>query len=551
MKQNSDMVGLGSDSGGGRIASRRNVLFAAGLFASAAAADLYLGHAGTAARAASPLRDSALTASARPTWLAGPTSTPSDKDWLALQHKLSTGKLVRPGQRDYDTAKELFDPMYDSLRPAGIAYCGRPSDVAACLSFCTHFSMPLRVRSGGHSYEGWSSLNNGLIIDVTTMSGFKVGTGNVTVGSGIRLIDFYSGLAAHGKAVPGGSCPSVGIAGLTLGGGIGVLARIYGLTCDNLESVDVVTADGSTLTCTAKNGHSDLFWASQGGGGGSFGVATSFTFKTHDLGSLYLFGYSWDWKYAARVVRAWQSWAPHAPDALWANMHLGANTGGAPGISAGGTYVGSLAGLDRLLDQFLHLVGEPPTDQFVAPNTFLEAMLAEAGCENLNSCHLSPVGTVQRVPWFAKSDFFAKPLDAAGINVLLHGIEALAGVRGAAGGNGSISFDALGGAVNRVKPQATAFVHRDALWVSQYYTDWTWPRSASGRTNQFKWMTSFYDALHPHANGQAYQNYIDADLKDWQSEYYGINYPRLQEVKTTYDKKRLFNFPQAIQPLEK
>jgi FAD/FMN-containing dehydrogenase len=549
MEQGSDMVTPGSDSGQGRIASRRNVLLGAGVVAGAVAADLYLGQSGPARRAVSSARDSALVTSARPAWLAGPGSTPSDKDWLALQHKLSTDKLVRPGQRDYNTAKELFDPMYDTLTPAGIAYCGRPSDVAACISFCDSFTMPLRVRAGGHSYEGWSSLNNGLIIDVTAMSGFKVGDGNVTVGSGIRLIDFYSGLAAHGKAVPAGSCPTVGMAGLVLGGGIGVLARIYGLTCDNLESLDIVTADGSTLTCTPTNAHRDLFWASQGGGGGNFGVATSFTFKTHDLSSLYLFGYTWNWKYAARVVSAWQSWAPHAPDALWANMHLGANTGGAPGISAGGTYVGSRADLDRQLDQFLHLVGEPVTGQFVASNTFLNAMLAEAGCKNLNSCHLPPVGTVKREPWFAKSDFFSKPLDSAGIDVLLRGIEALAKVKGAAGGNGSISFDALGGLVNRVGPQATAFVHRDALWVSQYYTDWTWPGSASGRTNQFNWMTSFYNSLHPHANGQAYQNYIDAHLKDWQSDYYGINYPRLQEVKTTYDKKRLFNFPQAIQPL--
>jgi FAD/FMN-containing dehydrogenase len=551
MEQSSDMVSPGSDSGKGRIASRRNVLFAAGVVAGAAAADLYLGQSAPARRAPSPVRDSALITSARPAWLAGPGSTPSDKDWLALQHKLSTDKLVRPGQKDYNTAKELFDPAYDSLRPAGIAYCGKPADVAACLAFCASFSMPLRVRAGGHSYEGWSSLDNGLIIDVTAMNGFKVGDGNVTAGSGIRLIDFYSGLAAHGKAVPAGSCPTVGLAGLALGGGIGVLARIYGLTCDNIESLDIVTADGTTRTCTPKNADSNLFWASQGGGGGNFGVATSFTFKTHDLSNLYLFGMSWDWKYAARVVSAWQSWAPHAPDALWANMHLSAATGGPPHIGAGGTYVGSLTDLDKLIDQFIHMVGVAPLSP-VRPvlNTFLQAMLAEAGCANFPSCHLPPAGSVQRVPWYAKSDFFAKPLDSAGINVLLRGIEALGKVKGAAGGNGSISFDALGGIVNRVGPQDTAFVHRDALWVSQYYTGWNWPGTAAGRANQFNWMTSYYDSLHPHGNGQAYQNYIDSHLKDWQSEYYGINYPRLQEVKTTYDKKKVFNFPQAIEPLK-
>jgi FAD/FMN-containing dehydrogenase len=529
-------------------AARRTILLGAGLVGAAAVADGFLGHATRGAIV--PARDASLVSSTRPVWLATPGSTPSNADWLALQHKLSTGRLVRPGQRDYNSAKQLFDPAYDSLNPAGIAYCAKPADVAACISFVTHFKMAVRVRSGGHSYAGWSSLNNGLIIDVTAMNGLRIGNGNVTVGSGIRLIDFYAGLSGHGKAVPGGSCPTVGIAGLALGGGIGVLSRIYGLTSDCIQSVDVVTADGSTHTCTANNPYSDLYWASRGGGGGNFGVTTSFTFKTFDLTSLYLFSMSWNWASAGRVIGAWQAWAPHTPDALWANMHLSAATGGPPHLGAGGTFVGSRAALDAQISQFIHMVGvSPSSGPFVNPNTYLQAMLAEAGCANLPSCHLPPAGTVQRSPWYAKSDFFSKPLNSAGISAMLRGIEALRNVHGAAGGNGSISFDALGGAVNRVGPQDTAFVHRNALWVSQYYTAWNWPGTAAGRANQYKWMTSYYNSVHPHADGDAYQNYIDPALKDWQKAYYGVNYNRLQEVKTKYDKGKVFNFPQAIQPL--
>jgi FAD binding domain/Berberine and berberine like len=550
MKQNSTPATPGSDSGAGsQNATRRTVLLTAGLFGAAAVADTVL-HTGSAGRSLISAREASLVSSARPAWLAGTTATPSNADWQALQNRLSTHHLVRPGQRDYNSAKELFDPMYDSLHPSGIAYCARPGDAAACISFATRFNMPLRVRSGGHSYAGWSSVNNGLIIDVTSMNGFHVGNGNVTVGAGVRLIDFYSGLAAHGKAVPGGSCPTVGIAGLAMGGGIGVLSRIYGLTSDCIQSLDVVTADGVTRTCTPSNNNRDLYWACRGGGGGNFGVATSFTFQTFNLSGLYLFGMSWNWRYAARVVNAWQNWAPHTPDALWANMHLSANTGGPPHIGAGGTFVGSRAALTQQIDKFLHMVGEPTSGPVgVYPNTYLQAMLAEAGCSNLPACHLPPAGSVQRSPWYAKSDFFSRPLNSSGINALLGGIEALGRVQGASHGNGSISFDCLGGKVNRVGPQDTAFVHRNALWVSQYYTDWTWPGSASGRANQYKWMTSFYNNLHPHADGQAYQNYIDPALKNWQQAYYGINYNRLQEVKTTYDKHKVFNFPQAIQPL--
>ncbi len=150
-----------------------------------------------------------------------------------------------------------------------------------------------------------------------------------TVGAGTRLIDFYHGLAAKGRAVPGGSCPTVGIAGLTLGGGIGVTARAYGLTCDSLESLQIVTANGAVLTATASPGqYSDLFWACQGGGGGNFGVVTSFTFRTAAGPEPVLFSLSWPWSQAARVVAAWQSWAPNAPDALWSNLHLAAAPGG-------------------------------------------------------------------------------------------------------------------------------------------------------------------------------------------------------------------------------
>src|SRR5579862_1998791 len=278
----------------------------------------------------------AAAVSARASAASGP---PTAADWAALARDLS-GPLIRPGESGYTTAKELFDPRFDSLRPAGIAYCRNSHDVATSLAFVRKFGIGVAARCGGHSYAGWSS-TSGLIIDVTRMAGVSVSGSTATVGAGTRLIDFYNGLAAHGRAVPGGSCPTVGISGLTLGGGIGVVGRAYGLTCDNVTSMQIVTADGQIRTANAST-NSDLFWACRGGGGGNFGVVTSFTFTTHPAGAICLFFLSWPWSQAARVIAGWQSWAPHAPDQLWSNLHLSAAPGGSvPSIQVGGTYIRS------------------------------------------------------------------------------------------------------------------------------------------------------------------------------------------------------------------
>jgi FAD/FMN-containing dehydrogenase len=517
---------------------RRDFLYASGAVGAALVASRFTGPASHRVRT---------TREARPAGLSGPRAAPAQADWNALRNHLSTHKLYQPGQTGYAQAHELFSPQYDSLRPSGVAYCKTAADVAVCLSFVTRFGLAVRVRSGGHSYGGWSSVTNGLILDVSEMNSMTFGTGTVTVGTGIDLINFYSGLAAHGKAVPGGSCPTVGIAGLTLGGGIGVLARIYGLTCDNLRSLEVVTAEGSTLTCSPTS-NEPLYWASRGGGGGNFGVATSFTFGTHDLSNVVLFFLNWPWSQAGRVVKAWQSWAPHGPDALWSNLHLSADFGGLPSVGVGGTFVGSVAGARAQLDTLYHLVGTAPSVASVVEHTLLSAMLLEAGCANVpvHACDTPPGGKLPRVPFYAKSDFFAKPLSPSGINALLVGIERLRSIRGSAGGAGSIAFDALGGAVNRVPADATAFVHRDALFGAQYYTGWTWPGTAAGRASQLAWLRAYYKAVHPNANGQAYQNYPDPDLVNWQQAYYGANYAMLQNVKATYDPHNLFKFPQAI-----
>jgi len=476
-------------------------------------------------------------------------SGPAGPDWTALAHDLA-GTLVRPGDAAYATARLLFDPRFDGQRPAGIAYVKNDHDVATCLAFVRKYKIPVAARSGGHSYAGWSG-TSGLIIDVSDLKGVRMSGTSAIVGAGTRLIDFYNGLDSRGRAVPGGSCPTVGIAGLTLGGGIGVTARAHGLTCDNLEAVEIVTASGAVLTASATE-HSDLYWACRGGGGGNFGVATWFTFKTTPAPTPVIFFLSWPWSQAAGVVAAWQSWAPHAPDALWSNLHLAAVPGGSvPTVEVGGTYLGSIGGAANLLDELYAKIGSHPSGYFLNQVSYLNAMLVEAGCSSIGvqACHLpwyTAGGQLSRQPQFAKSDYFTKPLSSAGISTLLHGIEAMQGVSGAVGGVGGIAFDALGGAVNRVAPGATAFVHRNALFGAQYTTDWTAGAATAGINRQHTWLRDYWSSMRPYASGQAYQNYIDPDLTNWRQAYYGANYPRLVAVKRAYDPSGIFTFPQAL-----
>ena len=477
------------------------------------------------------------------------TRKPASADWAALRKHLSTRSLFRPHDRGYAEASHLFQPRFDSLAPAGIAYCRTSADVATCLNFVRTFRLPVRVRSGGHSNAGWSTVTGGIVIDVSAINSVSFGDQTVTVGAGLDLIHFYASLAGNGVAVPAGSGPTVGIAGLALGGGIGALSRRYGTTSDNLAAVDLVTADGSLLTCDDTQ-NTEVMWASRGGGGGNFGVVTALTFATHSVPMLCEYSVTWPWSNAARILSAWQSWAPVAPDELSSTLRLTADFGASPALTLRGTYAGALNRLARHLDRLYEQVGSGPATVIARQESYLDAMRVETGCAGtpLQACRTGAGGQLTRVPSFAKSDFFNMPLDKKGIRVLLASIGRIQGIKGAAGGVGSVELDALGGAINRVAPQATAFVHRDALFLARYSTSWTSRGARAGVDNQHAWLRACYRSLRRHASGQAYQNYVDPDLRHWQRAYYGANYPWLRLVKATLDPASLFQFPQSIEP---
>lgn len=413
------------------------------------------------------------------------------------------------------------------------------ADVAQAIRWAQKHDVRLAVRSGGHSYAGYSTVAGGLVIDLSRLSAIAVAraAGTATVGAGARLIDVYARLAAGGVTIPAGSCPTVGVAGLALGGGVGFASRKLGTTADTVRSLRIVTADGRLRTCDSHT-NSDLYWACRGGGGGNFGIVTSFVFRTHPVGPTSYFVLSWPWSSAASAVAAWQSFAPHAPDELFSICRLAVGVS-EPTVSAFGQLFGSETRLARLLRPLLAVPGARLT---TGTSEYLQLMLRWAGClhEPLAACHLPPLGGLHREWFVAKSDYVATPLPAAAIATMRHWLERRQGQ-----GSGAVLLDSYGGAISRVPRAATAFVHRDQLFSLQYYAA---SAGAAGYAGTLAWIRGFHAAMRPWVSGYAYQNYIDPDLTTWEHAYYGSNYARLREVKKAVDPDGVFRFAQSIRP---
>jgi FAD/FMN-containing dehydrogenase len=454
--------------------------------------------------------------------------------WDELAAKLGR-KLVRPGDRGYRQISRPLNLRYAGIHPGGVAVCSDARDVRTAVSWAHENGVPVAVRSGGHNYAGYS-VGRGLVVNVGGMQQVSVDDahGTVTAQPGARNTMIYAGLQPHGVAISAGRCPTVAVGGLVLGGGIGFSSRKLGLTCDHLIEAQVVTADGRLLTCS-EHRHPDLFWALRGGGGGNFGVCTSYTFVTHPVSHVTLYDITWDWADAPAVFEAFQDVIRRAPDAFSARIGVGRPgdpaTGGrgAPKISALGQYFGPRQELVDLLEPALR--AGRVTKRLIARRTFWQA-------KNYF------FATTPELAYQAKSAYLDRPLNGDGVESLLRAVERWPGSRNPDGA-GAAMF-ASGGAINRVGAEATAFVHRSAFAVLATETEWT-PRDSRRTVRRgLDWIDGLADELRPHTNGHAYQNFIDRSQPRWQHAYYGRNFKRLTRVKRRYDPDNVFRFQQSI-----
>ncbi|MQA05459.1 MAG: FAD-binding protein [Streptosporangiales bacterium] len=462
--------------------------------------------------------------------------------WQQLQAGLD-GVVALPGTQAYERLRRPGVAGLTEPHPQAVARCATAADVAQVVAFARRHELSLAPRSGGHCFAQRSTAGD-VVVDVGPMHAVSYAGGLVTVGAGTRLGVLYEALAPAGVTVPAGCGPDVGIAGLTLGGGLGILGRRYGLTCDRLRAASVVLADGTYVTCDADS-YADLFWALRGAGGGQFGVVTSLTFEPVPAPAMTAYHLTWPADAAPAVLGGWQSWAPAAPDDLAASLLLTVPAAVEEPLAV--HVFGALCGGDRqvaadLLAALTAAVG-------VAPAT---ATYRDAGYRETKS-HLGQLGERIGVAAHAdgarpvatsKSEFFTDAVPPATIATL---VEHLVQAR-VPGQARELDCTPWAGAYNRVATDATAFAHRDAHFLVKHTVVTDAHSSAPARSAATRWLDQSWAIVHPHGAGGGYPNFPDPALADAPAAYHGTNHAQLTRVKAAYDPTELFRFPQSIRP---
>ncbi|MCV2370110.1 FAD-binding oxidoreductase [Paucibacter oligotrophus] len=444
--------------------------------------------------------------------------------------------MIRPGHADYERLRRPANARYDAVLPQALIRCAGTADIQAGLAFARRLQLAVVPRGGGHSYIG-NSTGSGLVIDVGGMDGVRLEGELAVVGAGAKLADVYETLISQGRCIPSGSCVTVGIAGITQGGGFGVIDRAYGLTCDVLRSARVISADGTELLCDEAH-NADLFWALRGGGGGNFGIVSEFTFQTHAVTPLQQFSANFALADLPALLAAWSQWPKTMPDQIWSQLVVSSS-----GCYLWGVSIGDEAALLPHWQRLLGHIGRTALNPTVQARSYRELMLGACAGLNNAQCHLpaqNPAGVLRRVAMAASSDFFDSLADPQGMAAAIS--SALLG-RASPGG---VILNLMGGAIGRIAADASAFVHRPALFSAQYGAEYSPTASSAQVSEGEQWAHGMRDSLRPWSSGRAYQNYLDALITNPEQAYYGSNLARLKQIKAKFDPTGLFKPAQGI-----
>ncbi|WP_433017270.1 FAD-binding oxidoreductase [Kribbella sp. CA-294648] len=428
------------------------------------------------------------------------------------------GEVFSPDSPGYEAMRRPANPAYGDVRPRLVVRCRSVPDVVAALEYARATGDRIVPRGGGHCFAGRSS-TEGIVLDLSGLADISVAADGVaTIGAGARLGQVYAELHACDRTLPAGCGATVGIAGLTLGGGIGLLGRKYGLTCDRLVGAQIVLADGTVVDCDDDH-EPDLFWALRGSGGGQFGVVTVLRYATVPEPTTTRIEARWSGPVVKDLVAAWQYWAPDAPDELTANLSLVSE----PGRPLQAT----LFGASLLAEDPTAALLRELTDQLKAtPAIELRAGLPY---HQLKDTFADPRGLPDS-PLRIRSEFFVQALTDATLTSLLTQFGEPRDV-----GRRELSFTAMGGAYNRIAADATAFAHRGQRFLLEHVAEAPSP-----------WVDESWAITHPDGSGHVSPNFPDLALDDPAAAYHGSNHHRLTAVKKTYDPHRFFDFQQAI-----
>lgn len=441
-----------------------------------------------------------------------------------LSEQLS-GTVIKPGDADYDNLRTGWNGLFDKF-PAAIVRCKNSDDVVHCIHVVREKALPFSVKSSGHDYAGNSLIDGGLVIDLSKMKNVDVNSEERTgrAGPGVTWGQFDAETQKHGLATTGGTVSTVGIAGYTLGGGTGYLARKHGLALDNLISVEIVTANGEKH-CARKNENTDLFWAIRGGSG-NFGIVTSFEYRLHKIGPKIIAGqivYPHD--KAEEVLRFYRDFMSEASDdltcyAFFLNVPpidiFPEESHGKSALSIVLAHSGSLETANKELTPLLSFGDQILTAVQPMPYTEAQQMFDEG------------MGKGNR--WYSKAHYLNSLSDEA--------IETIKKFTGSIPGPFSVAYlEPMGGAINRIDTDETAYPHRDAAYGLHIFPGWEDPDKDDVA---IEWAKKFYKAMSSYSTGAVYVNLLGHDEKDRVPHAYGSNYEKLVRIKKKWDPDNLF-----------
>lgn len=453
------------------------------------------------------------------------------KDTLSGLKSAFRGKVITPDDKGYDGARTIYNAMIEK-HPAVIAKCRNVADVIAAVNYGGAQKLDVSVRSGGHNGPGLSLVDDGLVIDLSEMKGIRVDpkARTVRVEPGCTWGDVDHAAHAFGLATPSGIISTTGVGGLTLGGGHGYLTRKYGLTIDNLLSVDVVLADGSFVHAS-NHENSGLFWAIRGGGG-NFGIVTCFEYRLHQVSTVIAGPMFWPIEKMEETLRWYRDWLPNAPDDVYA-FYLTAEVPSAPPFPEdihGKKVCGLLwcyTGPEHEAEQVIQPARDAadPIFEMVGPIPYpaLQGMFDG----------LYPPG----MHWYWKGDLVREISDEA--------LEQHLRFATVPTTHSTMHLYPVDGAVHRVRNEETAWGHRDARWSMVIVGVDPDPGKMDAAR---QWARDYWEAVHPHTLGGSYINFMMEEGNDRIRATYDKNYERLQKVKTEYDPGNFFHINQNIEP---